>query len=183
MRVLPDRRVLLSLAALLLLALSGCDRLGVLGRLGAPFFDRPTMRFAGAEVTNVSLKGLTLSLKVRVHNPNAFRITLREWRYQLTLNGVEIPAGPSGDPQEIGPRSDRVITIPLEVGFARLLEVAQKGMNRMALAYDFHSSLEVATWLGSKARRSRKPAFSAVATALSCRNWAMPRILPKPPSP
>ncbi len=151
MKSLPDRRALIPLAVLLLLALSGCDRLGMLGRFGAPFFDRPTLRFASAEVANVSLKGLTLSLKVRIHNPNAFRITLRDWRYQLSLNGVEIPTGASGGPQEIGARSERVITIPVEVGFASLMEVLQRGMNRMALTYDFRSSLEVGSWLGSKA--------------------------------
>ncbi|MDP3940277.1 MAG: LEA type 2 family protein [Deltaproteobacteria bacterium] len=151
MRSFADRRVLIPLAALLLLALSGCDRLGPLGRLGAPFFDRPTLHFDGAEVSDVSLKGLTLSLRVRIHNPNPFRITIREWRYQLSLNGVEIPAGPSGGPREIGARSEQVITIPVEVGFGNFVEVIQRGMNRMALSYDFRSSLEVGSWLGSKA--------------------------------
>jgi len=151
MRILRHRRALPILAALGLLALAGCDRLGVLGRLGAPFFDRPSLHFAGADVSNVSLKGLTLSFRVRVHNPNPFRITLREWRYTLSLNGVEIPAAPAGDPVEIGPRGDKVVAIPVEVGFASLMQVLQRGMNSLALSYDFRSSLEVGTWLGSKA--------------------------------
>lgn len=153
MRRIPFQSARLAplLGTLLLLALPACDRLGVVGRLGAPLFDRPSLHLAGAGVSNLSLKGLTLAFKVRVRNPNRFRLTLRDWRCSLRLNGVEIPASPVAGPVEMGPREERIFALPVDVSFADLMEVVSRGIDRGALSYEFRSAIEAGTWLGSKA--------------------------------
>lgn len=135
---------------LALMVLSGCDRLGAIGRLGGPFFKEPELGRAGLDVRDLSLTGLSFQFTVDVRNPNPFDLTIERWSYTLTINGVPVPDHPLEKPLRIPGGESRTLRVPVDVDYNRLGRIGKRAAKTWALSYEFDSHLDVGTWLGTK---------------------------------
>jgi LEA14-like dessication related protein len=149
-RLLVRRRsAWLVILAFLLTALSACSHLGPLGRMGAPFFKHPEFRFDDVGVTNVSFSGFTLGFRIEARNPNRFSMTLRNWRYAVSLNKLVFLEGTVDDEVKIQGKGSKIITIPVEVSYGNISKLLKGTFDSRSLKYDFRSDFDLATWAGS----------------------------------
>ncbi|MFL5431475.1 MAG: hypothetical protein ACJ79M_17795, partial [Myxococcales bacterium] len=68
-------KALRAVAALSIFALSGCS---LLRQMAASGFEKPTMSFKDATLSDVSLSGATVNLVFTVNNPNDAALSLAE---------------------------------------------------------------------------------------------------------
>ncbi len=134
---------------LLLLALPACSHLGPLGRLGAPFFKQPEFRFDDVGVTNVSFTGFTLGFRIEARNPNRFSMTIRNWRYAVSLNKLIFLEGSVDDEVKVPGKGSKILTIPVEVSYGNISKLLKGTFDSRSLKYDFRSDFDLATWVGS----------------------------------
>jgi len=79
----------------------------------------PTFAVDNFELTNFSLAGSTVTLKVRVSNPNYFAISMANAAYVLRVNNEEWVNSRLARSIEIQPKSDIVVSIPMEINMQR----------------------------------------------------------------
>jgi LEA14-like dessication related protein len=142
-------RAPIAVLAFLTALAAGCSHLGPVGRLGSVFFKNPEFRFQNVGVSNVSFSGFTLGFQIEARNPNRFPLTLKNWRYEASLNKMVLLSGNVDEEVKIQGHGMKTITIPVEVGYNHLSKILKGAMERHTLAYDFRSNFDSATWLGS----------------------------------
>jgi len=133
----------------LLLALPACSHLGPLGRLGAPFFDNPRFRFDDVGISNVSSTGFTLGFRIEARNPNRFPMTIRNWRYAVSLNKLVFLEGRVDDQVKVPGKESKILTIPVEVSYGNIMKLLKGTFDSRFLTYDFRSNFDLSTWAGS----------------------------------
>jgi LEA14-like dessication related protein len=79
----------------------------------------PTFAIDNFELTKFSLAGSTVTLKVRVSNPNYFAISMANAAYVLRVNNEEWVNSRLARSIEIMPKSDIVVSIPIDVNMQR----------------------------------------------------------------
>jgi LEA14-like dessication related protein len=79
----------------------------------------PTFRIDDFELTKFSLAGSVVTLKMRVANPNYFAVTYSNATYALKVNGEEWLNSRLNRSIEIMPKSDVVLSIPIDVNLQR----------------------------------------------------------------
>lgn len=79
----------------------------------------PSFRIDDFELTKFSLAGSVVTLKMRVANPNYFAITYSNATYALKVNGEEWLNSRLNRSIEIMPKSDVVLSIPIDVNLQR----------------------------------------------------------------
>lgn len=79
----------------------------------------PTFRIDDFELTKFSLAGSVVTLKLRVANPNYFALTYSNATYALNVNGEEWLNSRLNRSIELMPKSDVVISIPIDVNLQR----------------------------------------------------------------
>jgi LEA14-like dessication related protein len=79
----------------------------------------PTFRIDDFELTKFSLAGSVVTLKLRVANPNYFALTYSNASYALKVNGEEWLNSRLNRSIELMPKSDVVLSIPIDVNLQR----------------------------------------------------------------
>jgi LEA14-like dessication related protein len=79
----------------------------------------PTFQIDDFELTKFSLAGSVVTLKMRVANPNYFAVTYSNATYALKVNGEEWLNSRLNRSIEIMPKSDVVLSIPIDVNLQR----------------------------------------------------------------
>jgi LEA14-like dessication related protein len=79
----------------------------------------PTFRIDDFELTKFSLAGSVVTLKLRVANPNYFALTYSNASYALKVNGEEWLNSRLNRSLELMPKSDVVLSIPIDVNLQR----------------------------------------------------------------
>ena len=97
---------------------------------GCAAVQKPTAKFRGMEVGNVTARGFTMDLEVDVHNPNAVALPLDNAEYSLSLGGVDVVENTKVRPDaRIPARGTGTVTIPVPVSFENLL-AASRGIRQ-----------------------------------------------------
>lgn len=104
----------------------------------------PRFRIDDFELTNFSLAGSTVTLKVRVENPNYFGITMSNATYALKVNNEEWINSRLNRTLDILPKSDVVLNIPIEVNMQRWGTTVYRILTRgEEFAYDLQGKGDV----------------------------------------
>jgi LEA14-like dessication related protein len=108
-------KALRAVAALSIFALSGCS---LLRQVAASGFEKPTMSFKDATLSDVSLSGATVNLVFTVTNPNDAALALAETDYKLSIEGKQLVAGKPDAGIRIPARGSSDVTLPASLKFA-----------------------------------------------------------------
>lgn len=79
----------------------------------------PTFTVADFELTKFSLAGSTVTLNVRITNPNYFAVSMANAAYKLNVNGDEWISSRLARSVDILPKSDVLVRIPIDVNMQR----------------------------------------------------------------
>jgi hypothetical protein len=146
-----NRSITLAAVCAAALGVPGCAALGALGQgLAAPTFEVAAERPAELVLLPPSAThpagGAAVRLWARVHNPNAFGLTLASIAGNLFLEGrhaadVSFPLG-----LPLAPARDTVFPLDIGIGFANvpgLAEVALRAAGGQAIAYRLNGTFAV----------------------------------------
>lgn len=128
------RRSLVAMVLGVLSLVSGC---GVLGK--------PSANIVDAELTGLTLEGVTVALKVDVKNPYPIAVPLTNVEYALSSKQESILTGALDNPGSIPARGSKTLDVPLKVKFADVL-AAVDGLKLGAVvpyAVDMNFNVEV----------------------------------------
>jgi len=130
---------------MLLVPLCGCS---LLREMSASGFQKPSLSFKDASLSDVTLGGATVNLTFTVQNPNSQGISLAETDYKLFLEGKQVVAGkpPAGLHIAGGGSSD--VTLPAQVRFADLAESVADLLKKDEARYRAEGHIGVDTPLG-----------------------------------
>jgi LEA14-like dessication related protein len=131
--------LLLVIAAL---ALGGCA--------GSPLFQNPTVSFDGLKVTGAGSEGLDLVVDLQVQNPNIFPVTVRGYRYALTVTGLPFGSGREQNEVTLVPQSATRVQIPARIPFAAILQLLENRLDPDRIPYGLDAVLELSTPFGAQ---------------------------------
>lgn len=141
----PSRFGLLLVAALSLLGLGGCT---FLKQLVAGAFQKPTLRFSHANVTELSLGGATLDLVYLLENRNAVGITLAEIDYALFVEGKQVLSGHPPAGLTIKPQGASELHFPASVKFLDLAQTLETFLTKDVAKYRAQGQVGIQTPIG-----------------------------------
>jgi LEA14-like dessication related protein len=110
-------KVFRALVALSLFAICGCSWLR---QMAASGFQKPSLAFKDASLSDVTLGGATVNLIFTVTNPNDAALSLAETDYKLSLDGKQVVGGKPPAGIRIPAKGSSDITLPASVKFADL---------------------------------------------------------------
>jgi LEA14-like dessication related protein len=110
-------KVLRAAVSLSILALCGCSWLR---QMAASGFQKPSLAFKDASLSDVTLAGATVNLVFTVTNPNDAALSLAETDYKFSLEGKQVVAGKPAAGIRIPAKGSSDITLPASVKFADL---------------------------------------------------------------
>jgi LEA14-like dessication related protein len=114
----------------LLTVLCGCSWLK---QMAASGFQKPTLSFKDASLSDVTLGGATVNLVFDVQNPNDAALSLAETDYKLLVEGKQVVAGKPPAGIRIPAHGTGQVTLPAAVRFADLgSSIAQVWQKREA---------------------------------------------------
>ncbi|MCC6229841.1 MAG: LEA type 2 family protein [Phycisphaerales bacterium] len=110
-------RVKFGVLAMMLAVLSLVSGCGVLGK--------PSANIVDATLTDLSLEGVTVSLKVDVRNPYPIAVPLTDVEYALSSKRESIVTGVVKNAGSIPARGSKTLDVPLRVKFADVLSAVE----------------------------------------------------------
>jgi LEA14-like dessication related protein len=123
----PRRRLALAALAAVPLLLGGCASMGELAKA---VVQPPTLAYRSAEVTALDFDGATLAFDFRLHNPNAFGLSLAGVQYWLQLEERVVVRGAVKGGLKIPAAGEVPVRFTARLPFAEvphLLELVAKG--------------------------------------------------------
>jgi LEA14-like dessication related protein len=122
------------LAAVVLLA-GSCETI----RDAVDAVRKPEVRIAGTELEALTFTGVTLLFEVEVQNPNPIGIGLSGFDYELEIEGNSFVSGQIQDRVTIAARDSSIIPLPVELGFAEVVQTFEALEEREEAAYRLSS--------------------------------------------
>ena len=108
-------KVLPAVVASSLVAFCGCSWLR---QMAASGFQKPSLSFKDASLSDVTLSGATVNLVFTVTNPNDAALSLAETDYKFSLEGKQVVAGKPPAGIRIPAKGSSDVTLPASVKFA-----------------------------------------------------------------
>jgi LEA14-like dessication related protein len=133
------------LLPLLLAALCGCS---FVKQMAASGFQKPTLSFKDASLSDVTFGGATVNLVFDVQNPNDAALSLAETDYTLFVEGKQVVAGKPPDGIRIPARGTGQVTLPAVVRFADLGGSVEQVWQKREAAYRAEGHIGVDTPIG-----------------------------------
>jgi len=127
----------LAAAALLVLALAGCESFGALAAMIRP----PEARVRSVEITALNFEGLTLGFDLEVENPNGVGIRMAGLDYDLRIDGSSFLKGETQQTLAIAARGTSTLPLPLSLTFEELLASLGSLTDREESGYAFEAGL------------------------------------------
>lgn len=113
-----------------------------------PTVKLPDLDVEGLKVTQLSLTGADLDLKVRLKNPNAFALLFNSINYELAINGNSWVKGNGATKTEVTPKGEATLHIPMSLNFKQIGgTVAQLLAGQREVTYQFQGQLGVGSSL------------------------------------
>lgn len=110
-------RVRAGVLAMMLAVISLVSGCGVLGK--------PSANIVDAKLTDLTLEGVTVALKVDVKNPYPIAVPLTNVEYALSSKQASILTGAMTNPGSIPARGSKTLDVPLRVKFADVLAAVE----------------------------------------------------------
>ena len=107
-------------ARLLLVLAAAAASCATLEQLATGAFQKPTLAYKSAALTDVSLSGATLNIVTTVDNPNGVALSLAELDYRLSIDGHPVATGKPPEGLEIPAHGSADVTLPATFQFADL---------------------------------------------------------------
>lgn len=139
------KRPLLVLAALSLVALSGC---AALKNLAKNAFQQPRLTFKTAKLQQASLSDATVDLVYEVENPNGFGLSLASVNYAFFVEGKQVVAGTPRNGLQLKANGTSELVFPANVKFADIVPVVETFLTKDAAKWKAQGSLGVKTPIG-----------------------------------
>jgi len=108
-------KVLRAAVAASIVALCGC---AWLKQMAASGFQKPSLAFKDASLSDVTLSGATVNLVFTVTNPNDAALSLAETDYKFSLEGKQVIAGKPPAGIKIPAKGPGDVTLPASIKFA-----------------------------------------------------------------
>ena len=130
---------------LAVVSFSGC---ATLAQLLSSAFQKPTLRFKTARVSQVRFDGLTLDTVWQLDNPNAIGISLARADYKLSVEGKQVVAGSPPKGLKIPPQGSTELTFPAAIKLTDVFPLAQELANKDYAKYRVEGVVGVQTPIG-----------------------------------
>ncbi len=135
----------LAIAALVAICFSGCASLY---KLFGRAVGRPAVHFKSADLSDISLAGLTLNTRWNLTNPNAFGLKLASLEYALFIEGHPVVSGRPPLGLTVPVRGSSELHFPAQVQFQSIAPLIETFLNRDRASYRVEGSVGVQTPLG-----------------------------------
>jgi LEA14-like dessication related protein len=140
------RRKLLFIPLLALLILPGCAFLR--GLFGAAV-KKPTLTFESWSAQDLSLDGVTISLKYRIDNPNDVGFSLASLSYALDVERRRVAAGDLPGGVSLKAKGASPLIIPVRLKFADIPSFLQSVFTKDALGYKVAGDIGLSSPIGT----------------------------------
>jgi LEA14-like dessication related protein len=124
---------------LFLILLTGCSL----------FIKKPDVTVKSVTLTGLDTKGIGVDFLLAVANPNAYKLTLSGYRFDLYVSSVPLTSGECGDRIEFPGRSVTDVRLPAKVEFRDLLKVLKAVPDPGQVPYRLKAALNIDSPLGS----------------------------------
>jgi LEA14-like dessication related protein len=142
---MPRLPLRLLLATLVLAVTSGCAELLSILRSS---FREPAFSFLRADLSNISLGGLTLDTVWRLDNPNAVAISLASIDYAFFIENKQVVAGSPGQGLQIAAQASSELHFPAGIKFADVVGVVETFLTKDSAAWRAEGGLGISTPIG-----------------------------------
>jgi LEA14-like dessication related protein len=140
------RKVVIGLAAALVIGGSGC------ASLGRQSFKEPIVNFKDARITGLGLSGGEVEVVLSVYNPNQFRLDGTRLTYNLMVDSIPFGSGAYTSHFTVQEGDSTVIRLPLSFTYAGIGAAGRQLMETGTVKYRVLGDVTVATPLGNFTR-------------------------------
>jgi LEA14-like dessication related protein len=123
----------------------GCS---LLKQVAASGFEKPSLAFKDASLSDVTLSGATVNLVFTVTNPNDAALSLAETDYQFSLEGKQLVAGKPPGAIRIPAKGSGDVTLPASVKFADIAGSIADFLRKEQASYRAEGHIGVDTPIG-----------------------------------
>jgi LEA14-like dessication related protein len=138
-------KVLRAVVASSLVAFCGCSWLR---QMAASGFQKPSLSFKDASLSDVTLSGATVNLVFTVTNPNDAALSLAETDYKFSLEGKQVVAGKPPAGIRIPAKGSSDVTLPASVKFADIAGSISNFLRKEQANYRAEGHIGVDTPIG-----------------------------------
>ncbi|MCX7002256.1 MAG: LEA type 2 family protein [bacterium] len=111
-----------------------------------PIVRLPTLDIENCAVKSLNLTGAKIDLTVRVHNPNAFALSLADMAYAFDVSGKRWAEGTTAGTLALPVKGDGSVTIPINVNFLSVGSSAYEALtSTKPVPYTLQAKADVAT--------------------------------------
>jgi LEA14-like dessication related protein len=103
----------------------------------------PDLSVQALQISQLSLNGFELALKLKVNNPNGFPIRLDDLNYDVKLAGIALMHGRNAQPIAVKSNKDGLVNLKVGVDFSQMTAVMEKLRNAKSLPIEFTSQVKV----------------------------------------
>src|SRR5215475_1785821 len=111
-------------------------------------FQKPTVVYKSASLTDVTLSGATLNVVTTVDNPNPVELALAEVDYRLAIDGHPVATGKPPDGLQIPAKGTADVTLPASFKFTDLGQAVATVLAQGSASYKAEGTVGVKTPIG-----------------------------------
>src|SRR5215831_17438857 len=108
-------------------------------------FQKPTVAYKSASLSDVTLSGATLNLVLTVDNPNPVELALADVDYRLAIDGHQVATGRPPEGLQIPAKGPGDVTLPASFKFADLGQAAATVLAKGSAGYKAEGTVGVKT--------------------------------------
>ena len=103
----------------------------------------PEVSLKRLQVAELSLSHANLLADLRIYNPNLIALTLEQFDYTLSLNGVKVSSGRSLEPTTVASHGYGDLTVKLSAAYFDLIRLVQLNKQQKSFKYTLQGNLQV----------------------------------------
>ena len=111
-------------------------------------FQKPTVAYKSASLSDVTLSGATLNVVMTVDNPNPVELALADVDYRLAIDGHQVATGRPPDGLQIPAKGPGDVTLPAAFKFADLGQAVTTVLAKGSAGYKAEGTVGVKTPVG-----------------------------------
>lgn len=129
-----------SLFVVLLALLSGCEQLN---QQLKNVVKEPSVSVQNLSVTGLNLDSVNLLLRLKVSNPNDFKLALAGYDYQIKFNNKELLKGETSEGFSVPAAAASSVDVPLTIGFNQVMDLLNQVGDDNQLNYEVNANMRL----------------------------------------